>query len=175
MPITRTLTPCKTGRVKFATSPAPHLPLADLVSNPTPPGQIAREPASWVGVRIGPRFWPARLLMIFWMYFSLLIHAPGTQTFGLTVADSVTPKDCAPPRVPDSGEFRPASHRFVAQSTTTLHPPLIRFPAALFRSRNSPETGPDLTPARRQNSLSSNPSQCVILPDALPGGRQNNT
>ena len=119
MPITRTLTPCKTGRVKFATSPAPHLPLADLVSNPTPPGQIAREPASWVGVRIGPRFWPARLLMIFWMYFSLLIHAPGTQTFGLTVADSVTPKDCAPPMVPDSGEFRPAALRSVARSTTT--------------------------------------------------------
>ena len=43
MPTTRTLTPCVTGRVKFATSPAPRPPLADLVSNPTPPGQITRE------------------------------------------------------------------------------------------------------------------------------------
>ena len=82
----------------------------------------------------------------------------GAQTFGLTVAGSVTPKDCAPPRVPDSGEFRPVSLRSVARSTTTLHPPLIRSSAAWteslyaaaapFRSRNSPETGPDLTPAR---------------------------
>jgi len=31
-PITRTLTPCKTGRVKFTTSTAPRPPLADLVS-----------------------------------------------------------------------------------------------------------------------------------------------
>ena len=38
MPITRTLTPCKIGRVKFATSTAPRPPLADLASNPTPPG-----------------------------------------------------------------------------------------------------------------------------------------
>ena len=34
-----------TGRVKFATSTAPRPPLADLVSNPTPLGQIARERA----------------------------------------------------------------------------------------------------------------------------------
>jgi predicted RNA-binding protein with TRAM domain len=27
------------GRVEFETSPAPHLPLAELVSNPTPPGK----------------------------------------------------------------------------------------------------------------------------------------
>jgi hypothetical protein len=31
-----------TGRVEFATSPAPRHPHADLVSNPTPPGQISR-------------------------------------------------------------------------------------------------------------------------------------
>jgi len=40
MPITRTLTPLMPGRVAFATSTAPRLPLAELVSNPTPPGQI---------------------------------------------------------------------------------------------------------------------------------------
>ena len=34
MPITRTLTPATTGRIKFATSTAPRPPLADLVSNP---------------------------------------------------------------------------------------------------------------------------------------------
>jgi hypothetical protein len=76
-------------------------------------------------------------------------ESPGAQTFGLTVADSVTPKDCAPTGMPDSGEFRPALLRSVARSTTTWHPPLIRFPAAPFRSRNSPETGPDLTPHAR--------------------------
>ena len=53
MPITRTLTPCKTGRVKFVTSTAPRPPLADLVSNPTPPGQISRERAASVDVRRG--------------------------------------------------------------------------------------------------------------------------
>ena len=47
---------------------------------------------------------------------------PGAQTFGLTVADSVTPKDCAPPKVPNSGEFRLASLRSVARSITTWHP-----------------------------------------------------
>lgn len=47
MPITRTLTPSMTGRVKFATSTAPLPPLADLVSNSTPPGQITRE---WVSL-----------------------------------------------------------------------------------------------------------------------------
>jgi hypothetical protein len=36
-----------TGRVEFATSTAPRPPLADLVSNPTPPGQITRE---WVSL-----------------------------------------------------------------------------------------------------------------------------
>jgi len=66
---------------------------------------------------------------------------PGAQTFGLTVADSVTPKDCAPPSVPDSGDFRPASLRSVCAVNHDLHPPLIRFTAAPFRSRNSPETG----------------------------------
>jgi hypothetical protein len=35
--------PLMTGRVKFATSTAPRPPLANLVSNPTPPGQISRE------------------------------------------------------------------------------------------------------------------------------------
>ena len=49
MPITRTLTPSMTGRVKFATSTAPRPPLADLVSNPTPPGQISRDWAASVG------------------------------------------------------------------------------------------------------------------------------
>ena len=48
MPITRTLTPFQPGRVKFATSPAPSPPLAELVSNPTPAGHIAREPVSLV-------------------------------------------------------------------------------------------------------------------------------
>jgi hypothetical protein len=48
MPTARTLTPSMTGRVKFATSTAPCPPLADLVSNPTPPGQIPRELASRV-------------------------------------------------------------------------------------------------------------------------------
>src|SRR5664280_1466175 len=52
MPITRTLTPCKTGRVKFATSTAPRPPLAELVSNPTPPGQITRERASLIAERL---------------------------------------------------------------------------------------------------------------------------
>jgi hypothetical protein len=42
-----------TGRVKFATSTAPSPPLADLVSNPTPPGQLAREWVSSVDVRLG--------------------------------------------------------------------------------------------------------------------------
>jgi hypothetical protein len=39
-----------TGRVKFATSPAPCPQLAELFSNPTPPGQIAREWTSSVCV-----------------------------------------------------------------------------------------------------------------------------
>ena len=78
--------------------------------------------------------------------------SPGSQTSGLTVAGSVTPKDGAPPEMPDSGEFQPASLRSVARSTTTLQPPLIRLPAAPFRSRNSPETGPDPTPARTRLS-----------------------
>jgi hypothetical protein len=42
-----------TGRVSFATSLAPRLPLAELVSNPTPPGQISREWMSWVYFRDG--------------------------------------------------------------------------------------------------------------------------
>jgi hypothetical protein len=33
------------GRVKFATSTVPRPPLADLVSNLTPPGQISRDRA----------------------------------------------------------------------------------------------------------------------------------
>jgi hypothetical protein len=37
-----------TGRVEFATSTAPHPPLADLFSNATPPGQITRERAASV-------------------------------------------------------------------------------------------------------------------------------
>jgi hypothetical protein len=37
--------PSLTGGVKFETSSAPRPPLAELVSNPTPPGQILRE---WV-------------------------------------------------------------------------------------------------------------------------------
>ena len=40
-------------RVEFRTSTEPHLPLADLVSNPSPPGQITREWASSIGVRLG--------------------------------------------------------------------------------------------------------------------------
>ena len=39
------------GRVKFATSPAPRPPLAALVANPTPPGQITRERVPSIGVR----------------------------------------------------------------------------------------------------------------------------
>jgi hypothetical protein len=42
-----------TGRVKFATSTAPRPPLADLVSNSTPPGQITRERASLVNGQLG--------------------------------------------------------------------------------------------------------------------------
>jgi hypothetical protein len=42
-----------TGRVKFATSTAPRPPLADLVSNSTPPGQITRERASFVNGQLG--------------------------------------------------------------------------------------------------------------------------
>jgi hypothetical protein len=42
-----------TGRVKFATSTAPLPPLADLVSNPTPSGQISRERASHVWEQLG--------------------------------------------------------------------------------------------------------------------------
>jgi hypothetical protein len=42
-----------TGRVKFATSTAPLPPLADLVSNPTPPGQITRAWASLVNDQLG--------------------------------------------------------------------------------------------------------------------------
>jgi hypothetical protein len=42
-----------TGRVKFATSTAPLPPLADLVSNPTPPGQISREQALLVIGQLG--------------------------------------------------------------------------------------------------------------------------
>lgn len=38
--------PNEPGSVKFATSTAPHPPLTGLVSNPTPPGQIARERVS---------------------------------------------------------------------------------------------------------------------------------
>src|ERR1019366_4289077 len=44
---------CKPGRIRFATSTAPRLPLADLVSNPTPPGQITRERASRVHDQLG--------------------------------------------------------------------------------------------------------------------------
>src|ERR1017187_4990276 len=36
------------GRVSFATRTAPRPPLTELVSNPTPPGQIARERVSLV-------------------------------------------------------------------------------------------------------------------------------
>src|ERR1019366_3171090 len=43
----------KPGSVEFATSTAPRSPLADLVSNPTPPGQITRDRASSVGERLG--------------------------------------------------------------------------------------------------------------------------
>ena len=39
------------GRVKFATSTAPRPPLAALVANPTPPGQITRERVPSIGVR----------------------------------------------------------------------------------------------------------------------------
>ena len=53
MPITRTLTPSMTGRVKFATSTAPRLPLADLVSNLTPPGQISHDQASLICGQLG--------------------------------------------------------------------------------------------------------------------------
>jgi hypothetical protein len=53
MPITRPLASCKTGRVSFAPSPAPCLPLAGLVSNPTPPGQISRERTLLVFVQLG--------------------------------------------------------------------------------------------------------------------------
>jgi hypothetical protein len=35
-------------------------PIADLVSNPTPPGQITRELASSVSVCLRPRFWQTR-------------------------------------------------------------------------------------------------------------------
>jgi len=80
------------------------------------------------------------------VFYQLVDSSLGAQTFGLTVENSVTPKDCAPPKAPDSGDFQPASLRSVARSTTTLHPPLIRFTAAPFRNRNSPETGPNLTP-----------------------------
>jgi hypothetical protein len=45
-----------TGRVKFATSTAPLPPLADLVSNPTPPGQIVRERALLVIGQIAREF-----------------------------------------------------------------------------------------------------------------------
>jgi hypothetical protein len=38
------------GRVKFATSTTPRPPLADLVSNPTPPGQIAGKLALLFGI-----------------------------------------------------------------------------------------------------------------------------
>jgi hypothetical protein len=41
-----------TGRVKFATSTAPCSPLADLVSNPTPPGQLTREQAASVSLSL---------------------------------------------------------------------------------------------------------------------------
>jgi hypothetical protein len=49
--------------------------------------------------------------------------------------------------MPDSGEFRPASLRSV------VHQPrhgarVDPLSAAPFRNRNSPETGPNLTPAR---------------------------
>jgi hypothetical protein len=38
------------ARVEFATSTAPHPPLADLFSNSTPPGQITRDRAASVGL-----------------------------------------------------------------------------------------------------------------------------
>jgi hypothetical protein len=48
-----------TGRVKFATSTAPRPPLADLVSNPTAPGQIPRDRASLVNVQLAREMdWP---------------------------------------------------------------------------------------------------------------------
>jgi hypothetical protein len=48
-----------TGGVKFATSTAPRPPLADLVSNPTPPGQISRDRASLVIVQLAREMdWP---------------------------------------------------------------------------------------------------------------------
>jgi hypothetical protein len=64
MPITRTLTPSKTGRVVFETSTAPRPPLADLVSNPTPPGQITREQAASV-ILSRHREWDFQILPCF--------------------------------------------------------------------------------------------------------------
>jgi hypothetical protein len=45
-----------TRRVKFATSTASRLPLAELVSNPTPPGQISCEWMPSVAVQLGRDF-----------------------------------------------------------------------------------------------------------------------
>jgi hypothetical protein len=69
------------------------------------------------------------------------MNPPTHRLSGCLALTRTHQKTVRPPRVPDSGEFRPASLRSVARSTTTWHPPLIRFTAAPFRSRNSPETG----------------------------------
>src|ERR1039457_2158323 len=70
----------------------------------------------------------------------LVESSPGAQTFGLTVADSVTPKDCAPPKMPDSGDFR-LLHFAPLRGQQRLAPAVDPLHAAPFRSRNSPETG----------------------------------
>jgi hypothetical protein len=67
---------------RICNQPCAPLALAELVSNPTPPGQISRGRASRVLHSSWPRFRPADSMKIFKMFFHL-IDSPGAQTFGL--------------------------------------------------------------------------------------------
>jgi hypothetical protein len=146
--------------------PAPrHIPRSRIwLKSDTTRANLARTDITGLAL-IVPRFWLACSVKLFRVFNQLVDSAPGAQTFGLTVADSVIPKDCAPPNEPDSGKFRPASLRSVARSTTTLHPQLIRLPAAPFRSRNSPETGPDPAPTPKTFEAGHRFSKSVCQPN----------
>src|ERR1039457_6950210 len=90
MPTTRTLIPSMAWSCQICNQPAPRPPLADLVSNPTPPGQISRDGTSQVYVHYGresSRFETLKVLdcpvfNCFWVGFreSILPHRPAGHT-----------------------------------------------------------------------------------------------
>jgi hypothetical protein len=93
-----------TGRVEFATGTAPRPPFAELVSNPTPPGQLARESASWILRAAWPRFlqpgtatiqfpcWPPRKRVANWLLQWKLIETMSAKDILLEVAEKLPPE-----------------------------------------------------------------------------------